>query len=80
MGIMMAFTSVNPVVSHWAVDWSTLISTMMDGSAGVTSVWFSTVTKAPDTSTASIIHCLHVSFIHNTSFALCPALACFFLV
>ena len=38
MGIIMAFTSVNPVVSHWAVDWSTLISTMMDGSAGVTSV------------------------------------------
>ena len=34
----MAFTSVNPVVSHWAVDWSTLISTMMDGNAGVTSV------------------------------------------
>ena len=63
IGIMMAFTRVNPVVSHWAVDWSTDISSMMEGSAGVTRVWFNTVTKAPNTNTASIIHCLRVSFI-----------------
>ena len=34
MGIMMAFTSVKPVVSHWAVAASTLISVMTEGSAG----------------------------------------------
>ena len=36
---------------------------MMDGSAGVTSVWFNTVTKAPNTSTANISHSLRDSFI-----------------
>ena len=47
MGIMMALTRVKPVVSHWATEASTFISTMMAGSAGVTRVWLSTVTKVP---------------------------------
>ena len=61
MGIMMAFTSVNPVVSHWAVEASTPISIMTDGKAGVTTVWFSTVTNVPKISTAIINFCLLVS-------------------
>ena len=36
---------------------------MMDGSAGVTSVWFNTVTKAPNTNTANISHSLRDNFI-----------------
>ena len=72
----MAFTRVNPVVSHWAVDWSMDISTIIEGNAGVTRVWFSTVTKAPSTKTVNISHCLRVSFMHNTSFASRFSLAC----
>ena len=60
MGTMMALTSVNPVVSHCAVAASTLISDMMDGSAGDTTVWLSTVTNVPNTSTASMTICLRV--------------------
>ena len=63
MGIMMAFTSVKPVVSHWAVAASTLISSMMEGRAGVTTVWLSTVINAPKTSTVIMAHCLRVKFI-----------------
>ena len=58
MGIMMALTRVNPVVSHWAVAASTAISVMMEGMAGVTSVWLRTVVNDPVTSTISISHCL----------------------
>ena len=62
MGIMMALTRVKPVVSHWAVEVSlTFISAMMAGSAGVTRVWLSTVTKVPKISTAIINFCLLVS-------------------
>ena len=60
MGIMMAFTSVKPVVSHCAMEASTLISVMTDGSAGATTVWFRTVTNVPNTSTASMTICLRV--------------------
>ena len=58
MGIMMALTRVNPVVSHCAVEASTLISAMTDGSAGATTVWFKTVTNVPNTSTANMMICL----------------------
>ena len=47
MGIIMALTRVKPVVSHCAVAASTFISVMMEGKAGVTRVWFSTVTNVP---------------------------------
>ena len=60
MGTMMALTSVNPVVNHCATAASTLISLMIDGSAGATTVWFSTVTKVPNTSTISMMICLRV--------------------
>ena len=61
MGIMMAFTSVKPVVSHWAVAASTLISVMTEGSAGVTTVWLRTVTNVPNIKTASIMICLRLN-------------------
>ena len=61
MGTMMALTSVNPVVNHCATAASTHISLMIDGSAGATTVWFSTVTKVPNTSTISMTICLRVS-------------------
>ena len=57
----MALTSVNPVVSHWTRDASTFISVMMDGWAGVTTVWLRTVTKVPKTMMASITICCLVS-------------------
>ena len=38
MGTMMALTSVNPVVNHCATAALTLISLMIDGSAGATTV------------------------------------------
>ena len=38
IGIMMAFTRVKPVVSHWAVAASMPISAMIGGRAGVTTV------------------------------------------
>ena len=60
MGTIMALTRVNPVVSHCATAASTLISLMIDGSAGATTVWFSTVTKVPNTSTISMTICLRV--------------------
>ncbi len=58
MGIMMAFTSVKPVVSHCAMAASTCVSSMMEGSAGATSVWFKTVTNVPKTMTDMANHCL----------------------
>ena len=60
MGIMMAFTSMKPVVSHWPVAASMDISAMMAGNAGVTSVWLRMVTNVPTTMTVSIIHCFLV--------------------
>ena len=60
MGTMMALTSVNPVVNHCATAASTLISLMIDGNAGATTVWFNTVTKVPNTSTISMMICLRV--------------------
>ena len=74
MGIMMALTRVNPVVSHWAVDASTDISTMTDGRAGVTTVWLRTATNVPTMSTTSIAICLLVSFKANLSS--CRAVLC----
>ena len=50
----MAFTRVKPVVSHCAVAASTFISVMTEGMTGATTVWFSTVTNVPNTSTASM--------------------------
>ena len=61
MGIMIAFISVKPLVSHWPVAASMDISSMMAGSAGVTSVWLRMVTNDPMTMTTSIIHCFFVS-------------------
>ena len=61
MGIMMAFTSVKPVVSHCAVEASTFVSIMMEGSAGVTSVWLSTAMNVPKIITTSMSVCLRVS-------------------
>ena len=61
---MMALTRVNPVVSHCAMEASTPVSTMMDGRAGVTTVWFRMATKVPNTMTASIRNCLRVSFTY----------------
>lgn len=69
MGIMMAFTSVKPVVSHWAVAASTLISVMTEGSAGVTTVWLRTVTNVPNIKTASIMICYRLT--HMLSLCLC---------
>ena len=60
MGTMMALTSVNPVVNHCATAASTLISLMIDGNAGATTVWFNTVTKVPNTSTISMMICFRV--------------------
>ena len=60
MGTIMALTRVNPVVSHCATAASMLISLMIDGSAGATTVWFRTVTKVPNTSTISMTICLRV--------------------
>ena len=57
MGIMMALTSVKPVVSHCAVAASMPNSPMTEGSAGVTTVWFSTVVNVPNISTASMNSC-----------------------
>ena len=60
-GIMIAITSVNMVMSHWAIDTSTPSSDMMPGSAGETIVWFKTEMKAPATRTTVITICLLVS-------------------
>ena len=60
IGIMIAFTRVKPVVSHCAVAASMPISAMMGGSAGVTTVWLSTVTKAPRIRIMSVTFCLLV--------------------
>ena len=57
---MIAFTRVKPVVSHCAVAASMPISAMMGGSAGVTTVWLSTVTKAPRIRIMSVTFCLLV--------------------
>ena len=59
---MMALTRVKPVVSHCAVDALTDISAMMDGSAGVTRVWLSTVMNVPKIRTTSVAFCLLVNF------------------
>ena len=56
------------MVSHCAVDASTLISAMTDGSAGATTVWFKTVTNVPNTSTANMIICLRDKPICFASF------------
>ena len=65
MGIMMALTRVKPVVSHCAVEASTLISAMTDGRAGATTVWFRTVTNVPNTRTASMTICLRDKPIYS---------------
>ena len=68
MGIMMALTRVNPVVSHCAAAASTPVSIMMAGRAGVTRVWFKMVMNEPNTKTTSIIFCLRVSPMATCSF------------
>ena len=57
----MALTSVKPVVSHCTVEASMPISAMIDGWAGVTTVWLSTVTKVPKIMMTSITICCRVS-------------------
>ena len=68
IGIMMALTSVNAVVSHCALDASMLRSDMMEGSAGVTSVWFKMVMNEPETKTSSITTCFFVNPSMQRSF------------
>ena len=65
---MMALTRVKPVVSHCAVAASTLISVIMEGRAGVTRVWFSTVTNVPKIMTKSIIIWCRANFKSKAPF------------
>ena len=64
----MALTRVKPVVSHCAVAASTFISVMMEGKAGVTRVWFSTVTNVPKIMTTSIIIWCRANFKSKAPF------------
>src|SRR5699024_3471461 len=53
MGIMIPFTSMKMVVSHWAELAATSKYRMNDGKAVFSSVWFKMTTNAPDTRTVS---------------------------